>query len=507
MRPLVSEPEPGTLLFHWNAPQSRFKTLKAQPYGPIQYIDYEGAVRAGKTTAPSSKACEYAEEWPGIHLGIARWKDNDLFGQVAPAWRAMAKRYGLRLKWNTDEQYDEVLNTEGPDGENSRVYLRALHTNELDSRYSKLAGLTLSVLWIDQPEEVPQDVIDAYVPARLSQPGYPHELWLTPNPVDETDHWIAKWFPADPSLLKPNHHYIHTSLYDNVAGVGEQYIKDMEDKYQPGHALRRRFIEGRRGLSVVGDPVYAGAFSRTLHVSDDAAFNPHMPLLEAWDFGHHHPAVLWSQFVHGTWLVLGEVQGSDMFIEDFAPWVLQQRAAFFPGMTETWSCCDPAGTMKNSQGTKTSACDVLNAHGVFPRAIDGSNSPTMRDSAIQKLGAALQRLTHGRPAVRVHPRCRQFIDGLEAGYVWDSRSIANSISPNTRRPRKDGTYDHLQNCGEYTWLNFGPAYLTPDATKQGEAQAERRANRGRMDYDRLDKQLGRGVYRTRGGNTMSRGGA
>ena len=470
-------------MFHWNGPQSRFKTIKAVPFGPLLYIDYEGAVRTGKTTAPSAKSCDYAEEWRGINICISRWKDTDLWAQVVPAWRDMARRYGLQLQWHPDEQYDEVLHTEGANGQNSRVYIRSLHTNELDSRYSKLAGLTLAILWIDQPEEVPEDVIDAYIPARLSQPGYPHEVWLTPNPVDETDHWIAKWFPIDPAQLAPNHYYIQTSLYDNINGVGEQYIADMEAKYPAGHALRRRFIEGRRGLSVVGEPVYAKAFSRQLHVTESAVFNRQLPLLEAWDFGHHHPAVLWSQFVQGCWVVLGEVQGSNQFIEDFAPWVLEQRAALFPHMTEVWSCCDPAGMRQNSQGTKTSAVDVLNAHGVSPRAIDGANSPTMRDSAIQKLSAALMRLHHAKPAVMIHPRCRVYIDGLEAGYVWDRRSIANSVSPNTRRPLKDGTYDHLQNCGEYTWLNFGPAYLTPEATKRGDERAERRVAAALRDFD------------------------
>ena len=110
MQPLVSEPAPGTVLFHWNAPQSRFKAIKAVPFGPMQYIDYEGAVRAGKTTAPASKVADYvSDEWRGIFIGIARWKDTDLWGQVAPAWRAMAKRYGLRLQWHTEEQSDEVL--------------------------------------------------------------------------------------------------------------------------------------------------------------------------------------------------------------------------------------------------------------------------------------------------------------------------------------------------------------------------------------------------------------
>jgi hypothetical protein len=498
MQPLVEYPEPGVLAFNWNVPQSDFKLIRGEAGGPLLYINYEGAVRAGKTTAPSSKVCEYVEEYPGIHIGIARWKDNDMWAQVVPAWRAMARRYGLRLKWHPDEGYDEVLGTEDEEGNNSRVYLRAFHTNELDSRYSKLAGLTLAILWIDQPEEVPEDVMDAYVPARLSQPGYPHEVWLTPNPVDETDHWLARWFPSDRTKLKPHHYFIQTSLYDNVNGVGEQYIRDMEAKYPAGHPLRRRFIEGRRGLSIVGTPVYGGVFNRRLHQDADVVFDPNLPLLEAWDFGHHHPAVLFSQFVRGSWHVLGEVMGHDQFIEDFAPWVIQQRHALFPGVDEVWSCCDPAGARLDSQGINNTAVGVLQSFKVHPRWIDGANSPTHRDAAIQKLSGALAKLSRGLPAVRIHPRCRLFLDGLEAGYIWDDRSIANSVSPNTRRPRKDGTYDHLQNCAEYTWLNFGPAYLSDADASRIDRTMERRMNQSRKDVDPSDLVRGRGAGAPRG---------
>lgn len=496
MPQLVSRPAEDTIKLHWNLPQSDFMGIRAAPGGALQAIDYEGAVRAGKTTAPASKACDYADEWPGIHICISRWKDTDLWAQTVPAWREMAALHGIQLKWHHDEQYDEVVHT------GARVYIRALHTNELDSRYSKLAGMTLAVLWIDQPEEVPKDVIEAYFPARLSQPDYPHELWLTPNPVDETDHWIAEWFPTDPSLRAPNYHLIHTSLYDNVAGVGEQYIRDMEERYPAGHALRRRFIEGRRGLSVMGTPVYAGYFSRRLHVDNTVPFNSHLPLLESWDFGHHHPAVLWSQFSQSAWHVLGEVQGHDQFLEDFAPWVLQQRTALFPGLQETWSCCDPAGAASNSHGLGTRAVDMLIQHKVYPRSIPTSNSPPQRDAAIQQLSGALNKLHRGHPAVRIHPRCRVFIDGLEAGYVWEHRSIANTVSPNTRRPKKDGTYDHLQNCAEYTWLNFGTAYQAAHVSQRIEAQIARRASA--PDFDRSDYKYGKNLHMHHGrGNSGS----
>ena len=44
-------------------------------------------------------------------------------------------------------------------------------------------------------------------------------------------------------------------MYDNRVALGEAYIQALEAAYSAGSVLRRRFIEGLRGLSVVGDPV------------------------------------------------------------------------------------------------------------------------------------------------------------------------------------------------------------------------------------------------------------
>jgi hypothetical protein len=71
--------------------------------------------------------------------------------------------------------------------------------------------------------------------------------------------------------------------------------------------LRRRLIDGQRGLSVVGEPVYSGYFQRPLHVVEDLACHPEAALYEGWDFGPGHPCVVWAQFLpvgalHVLWL-------------------------------------------------------------------------------------------------------------------------------------------------------------------------------------------------------------
>jgi hypothetical protein len=58
------------------------------------------------------------------------------------------------------------------------------------------------------------------------------------------------------------------------------------------------------------------------------------------------------------------------------------------------------------------------------------------------------------------------LDALESGYVWDERSTASSSSPSTRRPKKDGYYDHCMNCLEYGVLRYGPAASKGAAREQ-----------------------------------------
>jgi hypothetical protein len=249
--------------------------------------------------------------------------------------------------------------------------------------------------------------------------------------------------------------------------LGEAYIQALEAAYPAGSVLRRRFIEGLRGLSVVGDPVYGGYFQRLLHARQ-VEMHPAAPLLEGWDFGHGHPCVVWAQFLpQGALHVLGGVMGVSMFIEDFCPIALQYRAQWFPRPMEVQSTGDPAGQSFSPHGVATSAIDVLKKHGVQAQTRPAANRVDQRDVAIQSIAGYMRRLTATGAAFAVAPRFvvvtgtgtsspSVLVDGFEAGYVWAESQATGSSTPNTRRPLKDGYYDHAQNCLEYIVLAFGP---------------------------------------------------
>ena len=428
-----------------------------------RYVNFEGAVRAGKTTPAVLKVIDSCQANPGIQWLMARWTQDATDAQLKARFRELCSP-DILLGWNSPEQYFDIATESGLA---SRIYCRGLKSSEDAARYAKFAGLTLAGIYVDQPEEIPEDFFSA-LQARLSQPGMPHQFLLTPNPPNE-DHWLSRTFPTDNSRLSLGYRYIRTTVYDNRVALGEDYIADLEAAYPPGTVMRRRFIEGLRGLSVVGEPVYGGYFQRGLHVEDRLECNPETPLLEGWDFGHGHPCVIWAQFLPwGALHVLGGVMGASMFIEDFCPIALQYRAQWFPRALEVQSTGDPAGASFSSHGVATSAVDVLRRHGIRIRTVGNANRVDRRDVAIQTIAGYMRRLTPQGAGFRVAPRfvvvtrrgtkpTPVLVDGFEAGYVWDVKSAASTSTPNTRRPLKDGYYDHSQNCAEYIILAFGPA--------------------------------------------------
>jgi hypothetical protein len=434
----------------WNQPQTRFLKSKAR------YLDFEGAIRSGKSTALVWKIINYAQEYPGINILFTRWTQDALDAQIKPLFfnhvppEMLADRLynGHKGPWNAQEEYVQFVN-------GSRVYLRALKTSDEASRFSKVAGLTLAIIAVDQPEEIPEWMY-FYLKGRLSQPGFPQQMILTPNPP-EYGHWLNKEFPVNNN--KPDHEYIVTTTYDNSRHLGEGYIKALEQDYPPGHPLRKALLEGQRGMTMKGEAIYGKLFKPNFHIVELTPL-AHVPILEGWDFGHRHPAVMWSQFTPwGAWHIYGEFMGESQYIEDFVPIALAKRVQLFGPNAEVWSCCDPSGADATSHGTRRTAVDILGEHDIFPTYISASNRVDRRDFAIQQIAKLLLRLTKEGPALQIDPRCVTLIDGFTAGYVY-SELVGRG---NVRKPLKDGYYDNLQNCAEYTILNF----LTPDAYPQG----------------------------------------
>lgn len=469
-------------------------------------IDLEGAIRSGKTTACIWKVFNRLQEEPGLFAFLCRWTDGDTDSKLRPVFLAVCEATGIKITWNPDEQYYEL-----PNG--SRAYIFGLKSADQILRYSKLRGLTVAVIYNDQTEELPHDIF-LELCGRLSQQGFRHQAIFSPNPTSP-DHWLATEFPADNRY--PGRSYLHLSIYDNAHNLAPGTIDGVVAAFPPGHAKHRPMVLGLRGLNVIGTPCYLHAFDRSKH-EKPLTFNSELPLCEGYDFGKHHPCVVFAQFPLGGGIaILGGIMGQNLWLEDFLPLVQQCRSMWFGHLPQLLTCCDPAGTHDHAHGTRENALQVLKRFYPEGHRIDyreNSNAPDVRIALVERLAGHMRRRTPWGEAFAVdgtRDLNNQYVrwlrvdkdgaegwgflaDGCEAGYVWDSHYVSVG-SKQMRKPKRDGWYEHGQACLEYLELNFGGTVAT-------EADEQARAARLRHQKEQQQKSM-RPMLNTQGTSWMN----
>ena len=465
------------------APQMAIVSLHERPE---RCWDIEGAPRSAKSWGVGFWIWQLAYRFPGIHIFYCRYKDDDL-KTLREIWAKVASYFPavLQPRWNPKEEAWDFPNgaTRGDVFGGSRVYLSSLRVAEAQAAeavHGKYKGKTLAVIICEEAQEIPKINYDG-LKERLSQSAtdlgeprdYPLKIVLVHNAVN-TDHWIAHEFPLGPdgACTKPHHAHLRADLYSNAQHLGAAVMAGYEADYPPGHPLRRTVIEGKRGLTRQGKPVYEHAFSRVRHVPSPApSFVRMYPLLEGWDFGRQKPAVVWAQYVAhlARFVILGAVKGSEVFLEAFAPQVLAIRRRWFPYATQVQSWCDPTGATGN-QGLEYTAVSVLRGLGVpvnpakDPDSQRDANDLEVRDKAIQVMASYMLRTdVTGEPAFQMAPQCVELVregealverpsdvllTAFEAGYVYADR-VPSDEKPNVSRPQKGTPYDDVMNGLEY----------------------------------------------------------
>lgn len=482
-------------------------------------VDVEGAFRSGKTTGALWKVYRSCVDHPGIHWLICRYSDGDTQTKLKPPWRAICDRANAGIQWDSREMSDVFPNGPDPDDPykgGSKVYIFGIKAQDQTSRYGKFRGMTLAGIYNDQTEELPHDVFLEMM-GRLSQSGMPHQLLLTPNPPAE-NHWLADEFPEANNLK--DRKYYSAPIHANAHNLPPETIPGLISAYPPSHPKHRSAVLGKRGLNVIGKPVYGGdpekglapTFRRDLHVRP-LSYNPRQYLLESLDFGKHSPCVVWAQYT--PWnqlLLLGGLMGQNLFLEDFAPLVNLYRAQWFPDVLGVMTCCDPAGSHNNSQGVRDNAIKVLWEHNIHPRFQENSNAPDVRLAMVERIAAYMRKRTPQGEAFGIDSDPQKWLlvsdkfckpwafltDGFEAGYVWDDHLVSVG-SKQVRKPKKDGLYEHGQNATEYLELNFGGSQQTVEQVERHASRVHSAAlKRSQIDIDPYDRRMRAGSAR-RGG--------
>jgi hypothetical protein len=494
---------------------------------PERCIDVEGSPRSAKSWGIGFLIWKLVYTYPGIQVFYTRYKDEGLI-QLRDVWSKVSVYFPdyLRPRWNTEDQSWDFPNGEWVGGTSerdggvytgSRVYLSSLRVAEAmtaDAVHGKYKGKTLAVVICEEAQEIPR-INYRGLKERLSQSRtplgepyrYPLKIVLVHNSVDE-DHWIAQEFPLGPdgdTCTREGHRHIRADLYSNAQNLGPDVMAGYEQDYPPGATLRRTVMEGKRGVTLLGEPVYGGLYKRAAHVSDLARFDRNYPLLEGWDFGEEKPAVVWLQYLRhlAAIRILGAVKGSHLFLELFAPKVLEIRRRLFPHATQIRSWCDPTGVTGNG-GLQWTPIKLLHEHGIpakpakEPDTSRDGNDAEVRSKAIQIVGGYMTKVgLDGLPAFLMAPTCielewqgdviaekesRILVTAFEAGYIWDTRAPSDA-HPNIRKPKKGTRYDDLMNALEYPVI--GEAIpLAPSVSMLASAQAHYQSAEGRAEVMR-----------------------
>jgi len=487
----------------------------------------EGSPRSAKSWGAAFKLIGLAWLHPGIQMFYCRYKDEDVFGQLRDLWLKVCEFFPeyMRPVWSAQEGAWDFKN-------GSRVYMRSLKVSTEALIHSKYKGLTLAVIVVEEASEILARNFKG-LKERLSQSrkpngtpyDYPLQIMLVTNCVDD-DHWLAK---ACPTHDGPDYRYIRADLHSNAHNLGPHVIAGYEADYPEGHPERATVIEGRRGVTLRGTPVYGRQFKREWHVAPRPIdFNPLYPLLEGWDFGEEKPAVVWFQYLRhlAAIRVLWSVKGSEMFLETFAPKAIALRKKMFPLAHDVQSWCDPTGATGNG-GMQNTPVELLHQLGVPVRYTENANQAPIRASAIQILGGYMLRTaTDGSPGFQMSPISTEFVwqgeslieqhnskiltTAFTAGYIWDDKAPSDA-HPNVRKPKKGTRYDDLMNALEYPvigehipiapsardLITAAAAYQTAPERMQLQQQIaeSRELQRQQRDHDPADHMVRRGSRR------------
>lgn len=450
--------------------------------------DIEGSLACGKTTVALWRELEALRTYPGIWILMCRWTDDATKTLLRPAFEQLARIHGTSHTWNREENAYAFEN-------GSRAFAFGLKTQSQkpEERYGKIRGLPVSRIYVDQAEQLPEDIASELrarlrpdIEARLKGIAFPTMLTFTPNPVND-DHWLAKQFPIGNKVK--GRKYYHLALYDNAHNLPPEMIAGLETAYPIEHPKHQTVILGLRGLNVIGDSIYEGLFKRNIHVRPLLMREgEHAPFLEGYAVGKHNPCwILAQRSAMGGIHLLGGVLAKGFALEDFVPLVDRYRCEWLAGRLsrEVLTCSAPIG---EAIGGRYTLLRLLRSQGMTVRTRDGGNGPEVQLAMIEYLSGLLRRrLADGDEAVGIEANPKRWIqitkDGesekpflafaFEGGYTWSDHFVSVAHKE-LRQPNEDDEYANAMACVEQMLLNFCADMATPSERRARQLAQQKR---------------------------------
>lgn len=316
---------------------------------------------------------------------------------------------------------------------------------------AKVKSLELTSYLLDEADENETNEIWERLDDRLRQKIAGPDGWITPpyagllvfNPTHD-EHWLYELAHRTDIDVRD----FRFDTEDNAANLPADYIPNLRKKLPPWDV--DRMIHGHWGRAILGKPVYHGFTEkenvRYLKVRED------LPLLRGWDFGHGHPACVFSQFdpISGRYTRLREYMGKQVKLFQVAPEVIKiTQELVGAGGFPVIDYGDPHGADEKDTGLPS--IEYLRVHHQI-------HVNYRREKIITGMNEIQQKIIERAPVIDTELRtisgtekgqqeslflidksCRVSIAAYMGGYHRDQFGV----------PVKDGYYDHLPDCDRY----------------------------------------------------------
>ena len=320
----------------------------------------------------------------------------------------------------------------------------------------RLLSLNITGAWISEFREVPLPIVQAvygrcgrFVPLGVKKNAW-SGLIAESNPPDEDSDWYNSMeieVPPDwavfkqPGGMDPN--------AENRENLKTDYYEKLSRNNTPDWV--EIHVNGKYGKSLSGEAVFRTSFKPAFHVTYNSLKPiPSMPLMIAQDFGRTPAALITQVDNRGRLLILKELAGIDMGIEQFTttltrPCLLTE----FTGLS-TFIIADPAGKQK-AQTNEDSPFDVMRRLG-FNTYAAPTNDIDPRIRAVEQM---FMRQVDGGPALLIDGgNCPQLVKALKSMYKY-KRKKAGDLE---EQPSKDHPWSDLADCLQYACLGTTGSY-------------------------------------------------
>jgi len=294
----------------------------------------------------------------------------------------------------------------------------------LDS-YRMLSGQELAWAWCDEVWQTKKEAVELVISRLRDERNGMNRQVLFTTTLDDPDTWMYEFCeePDDPNSIK----VIYVSTYENEENLPKGYIEDLRNTYSP--QMFDRMVMAK--WVILGTSIIYTGWNRSRNIDGNITFDPNLPLIWTWDFniGEGKPmssaigqmkkgtyekktAAGYTEVIHRNeihWLdeIVIESTDTNQAIDEFESRDWLRRLS--GGKEQVRIFGDRCGKSRDTR-SKTTDYGIIRDRGYRTQLVPTVNPPIRERHNVVN---ALLLNAAGDVKMKVHPRCKTLIKGIE----------------------------------------------------------------------------------------------